>query len=57
MHDAYCTHVKHENRQVKHDMKTDQVFHRQLILLIDYAESTGRVASSYLFGKTLVAFS
>ena len=57
MHDAYCTPVKHVNRQAKDDMKTYQVFHRRHIHHIVYRESTGRVASSYLFGKTLVAFS
>ena len=57
MNDAYCTHVKHVNRQVKHEMKTDQVFHRWHIHHIVYTESIGRVASSYLFGKILVAFS
>ena len=57
MHNVHCTHVKHVKRQVKHEMKTDQVFHRQQIHHNVYTESTVKVASSYLFGKTLVAFS
>ena len=57
MHDAYCSHVKHVNRQGKHDLKTDSVLHRRYIHHIVYTEATWRVASSCLFGKTLVAFS
>ncbi len=40
MHDAYCSHVKHVNRQGKHDLKTDSVLHRRYIHHIVYTEAT-----------------